>query len=73
MITLSIMIRKLGCENLNQVSRALLVQFMDALDGRGGVGMDFSWVFEAVETAIADCDAGAPRRYDITTLVVRRA
>ena len=67
------MIRKLGCENGNQVSRALLVQFMDALNARGEVGMDFSRVFEAVDKAIADCGAGAPQPDDITSLVVRQA
>ena len=67
------MIGKLGCENVNQVSRALLIQFMEALNNRGGVGIDLSRVFEAVETAIAYCFAGAPQRDDITSLVVRQA
>ena len=67
------MIRKLGCENGNQVSCALLVQFMNALSARGAVGMDFSRVFGAVETAIADSGAGTPQRDDIISLVVRQA
>ena len=67
------MIGKLGCENGIQVSRALLVQFMGALNARELVGMDFSRIFEAVDTAIADYGAGAPQRDDITSLVVKQA
>ena len=64
---------KLSCENEKRVRRVWLVQFMDALNARGAVGMEFSWVFGAVETGIADSGEGAPQRDDITGLVVKQA
>ena len=72
-ITLLAMIGKLSCEGDNQVSRAWLAQFMDALNTHDAVAMDFSRTFGAVDTTIADDFAGAAQRDDITGLVADQA